>query len=261
MDVDAGSARLNRPGVREDLLFEVVTNELRTPVITELVLQPATDRIDYLPGQYLLVGDVDYERPVRSYSIANSPRTDGTVSLLVTLVTTGETSSWLHRVEPGEELLLSGPYGTFVAEPETSDPVLYLAGGSGLAPIRALIEAALGSARPPSMTLVFSARAPNDLIDHDRLRQWDADHPEFHYARTLTRADGPPPIGHIPDILEGLVPTLDRHRVYVAGGSGFVAACAEAARRHGAAPGRVFTEEFFVDPQPWGAARAGSDGR
>ena len=179
----------------------------------------------------------------------------------MTRIPDGELSPWLHQIESDCQLLLSGPYGSFVADPDASDPVLYLAAGSGLAPIRALIEAGLASQRPPPMTLLFSARTPADLIDNARLERWDAEHPEFRYLRTLTRAAGPPPIGRISAILAGLLPRLERHRVYIAGDSGFVAACADAARRHGAAPELVFSEEFFVEPQPWGAARVESDGR
>jgi len=246
---------------QEDALFTVVARQLRTPVIVELVLRPTGPHIDFLPGQYVLVGDVGYERTPRSYSVANAPRSDGTVTLLVTRIPDGEISPWLHQVEPGCELLLSGPYGSFVADPDASDPVLYLAAGSGLAPVRALLEAGLARRRPPPMTLLFSARTLADLIDNERLERWAAEHPEFRYLRTLTRVAGPPPIGRIPAILADLLPRLERHRVYIAGDSGFVVACADAARRHGAAPERVFSEEFFVEPQPWGAARVESAGR
>jgi CDP-4-dehydro-6-deoxyglucose reductase, E3 len=244
---------------REDVPFTVVAHQLRTPVVVELELRPTGPRIDFQPGQYVLVSDVGYERTPRSYSIANAPRSDGTVTLLVTRIPDGELSSWLHQIETGCQLLLSGPYGSFVADPDASDPVLYLAAGSGLAPVRALIEAGLARRRHPPMTLLFSARTPADLIDNEQLERWDADDPEFRYLRTLTRAAEPPPTGRIPAILAGLLPRLERHRVYIAGDSGFVAACADAAHRHGAAPELLFSEEFFVQPQPWGTARVESE--
>ncbi|MGH3226742.1 MAG: hypothetical protein ACRDPY_50040, partial [Streptosporangiaceae bacterium] len=66
--------------------------------------------------------------------------------LLVTRVPGGQLSSWVHDVlRPGGRVLLSGPYGSFVATPGEPGPVLLLAGGSGLAPVRALAEAALPS--------------------------------------------------------------------------------------------------------------------
>ena len=237
----------------DDVTYTVTATRQVTAVIAELVLRPAGSGIDYRPGQYVLVGDTDYRRPVRSYSIANAPRANGELTLLVTRVAGGELSTWLHQLEQGEQVLLSGPYGTFVDDLMEPGPRLYLAGGSGLAPVRALIEAAVAGISPPPMTLLFSARSHGDLIDDAQLRRWDHDYEQFRYLATLTRAPGPPPVGHVPDVLTDLLPRLDRHRVYIAGGCGFVAACDTAVRRHGAAPGRVFTEEFFADPRPWAA--------
>ncbi len=56
-------------------------------------------------------------------------------------------------------------------------------------------------------------------------------------------------------ILGGWFPDLSGWRVYIAGSAGFVTACAAAARACTAAPGRVYTEEFFTEPQPWRAAQ------
>lgn len=235
----------------DDVPFVVCATRRVTPVIVELQLRPVAAEVGYQPGQYVLVGDSDYARPVRSYSLANAPRPDGAVSLLVTRVPGGELSTWLHGIREGEELLLSGPYGTFVDDLREPGPRLYLAGGSGLAPVRALLEAALTLPSPPPMTLLFSARTSADLIDDEQLRRWNDEHEQFRYLRTLTREPGPPPVGRVPDVLPDLAPRLNRHRVYIAGGSGFVATCDAAVRRQGAVAGRVFTEEFFADPRPW----------
>jgi NAD(P)H-flavin reductase len=105
------------------------------------------------------------------------------------------------------------------------------------------------------VVLFFSARTQRDLIDDERFRGWQRRHPGFRYLRTLTRADGPPPVGRIPVILAGWFPDLSGWRVYIAGAPGFVTACAAAARACGARPGQVYTEEFFTEPQPWGAAQ------
>lgn len=236
--------------LQEDVPFSVSACSLRTPVIVELLLRPVSEHLGFTPGQYVLVGDVNYDRPVRSYSIANAPRPDGAMTLLVTKIPGGELSTWLHQLRPGEKLLLTGPYGSFIDRSEAAGARLYLAGGSGLAPVRALIEDAMARPSPPLMTLLFSARTERDLIDDAGLRSWDDEHKQFRYLRTLTRATGPPPVGHVPDVLADLFPTLDGHRVFIAGNSGFVSACEATVRRHGASAGHVFTEEFFTDPDP-----------
>jgi CDP-4-dehydro-6-deoxyglucose reductase, E3 len=107
----------------------------------------------------VLLGDPGAELVVRSYSIPNAPRRDGLITLLVTRVPGGQVSAWVHDVpRPGDRVLLSGPYGSFTATPGEPGPVLYLAGGSGLAPVRALAETALWGRTPAPAALLFLAR-------------------------------------------------------------------------------------------------------
>jgi CDP-4-dehydro-6-deoxyglucose reductase len=242
--------------IADDAQFTVSAKRQRTPVITELLLRPAGAPLRYQPGQYVLLGDPDGELVVRSYSIANAPRRDGLISLLVTRVPGGQLSGWVHdALRRGDRVLLSGPYGSFTAASGEPGPVLFLAGGSGLAPVRALAQAALRRRTHAPVVLFFSARTQRDLIDDQRFRSWQRHHPGFRYLRTLTRADGPPPAGRIPAILGDWFPDLSGWRVYIAGAPGFVTACAMAARTCGARPCRVHTEEFFTEPRPWGAAQ------
>jgi len=174
--------------------YRVLYTERRTPTIIELWLRPAAGALDYLPGEYVLLEDRDHAVPPRSYSIANAPRPDGLISLLVTSVPDGETSSWVHeRLRVGEEVSISGPYGTFVDDPTSTTPCLFLTAGSSVAPVRALIEAALSAGADRSLTLIFSARTEADVIDRERFAGWQARHPQFRFIRTLTRAAGPAP--------------------------------------------------------------------
>lgn len=238
--------------VEVDLEHAVVALERRTPVIVELTLRPAGPPLGYVPGQYVLLGDVEHEVAERSFSIGNAPRPSGELTLLVTEIPGGEASAWIHRrLRVGDTVLVSGPYGSFVADPESDAPALYLAGGSGLAPVRALAEAAVTAGRPREATLFFSARTEADVIDAERFARWERERPGFRFLRTLTRAGGPPPIGRIPGLLPGLFPDLGRHDVFVAGAAGFVDGCAEAARACGVRPGRLHTEAFFEEPRPW----------
>ncbi|MDQ2894108.1 MAG: FAD-binding oxidoreductase [Actinomycetota bacterium] len=230
--------------------YEVLGIERHTPTIVELLLRPVAGTLEYLPGEYVLLEERDHNILPRSYSIANAPRTDGLISLLVTRVPGGETSTWVHELRVGEQVKISGPYGTFVDDPTSTAPALFLAAGSGLAPIRALLEAAVLACVRSSLTLIFSARTEADVIDAERFEAWQARHPRLCFIRTLTRGAGPPPHGRIPELLPTLYQNLDGHDVFIAGGSGFVLACATAADVLGAPLARVHTEVFFTEPQP-----------
>ncbi|MGH7692173.1 MAG: FAD-binding oxidoreductase [Candidatus Dormibacteria bacterium] len=231
--------------------FTVVAKSMATPRMALLCLRPLQSKLTFAAGQYVVLTDASGVLPPRSYSIANAPRQDGTIDLLVSAVESGETSGWiLNRLAVGEEASLAGPYGNFTIGPQDSGPRLYLAGGAGLAPILALLEDTLERARLAAW-LIFSARTEVDVACRERLLEWQASWPWFRFLRTLTRAEGPPPLGRIPTILPGLFPKLDGYSIFSAGGPGFVDACAAAAIRLGAAEGRVHTEAFFSEPQPW----------
>lgn len=230
--------------------YRVLGIERRTPTIVEVLLWPVAGTLEYLPGEYVLLEDRDHNVLPRSYSIANAPRSDGLISILVTRVPGGQTSTWVHDcLRVGHVVSISGPYGSFVDDPTATAPALFLAAGSGLAPIRSLIEAALSASTRPSWTLIFSTRTEADVIDRDHFEAWQAQHPQFCFIRTLTRGVGPPPHGRIPDLLSALYGELSPHDIFIAGAPGFVLACAAAVDALGARGGHVYTEVFFVEPQ------------
>jgi CDP-4-dehydro-6-deoxyglucose reductase, E3 len=237
-----------------ELPYVVVEIERRTSTVVEVWLSPREQPITHLPGQYVLLEDVGRGLPPRSYSVANAPRKDALVSLFVTRVPDGQLSRWVYdRMRVGDEVTLSGPYGTFVADRFQTGPVLYLAAGSGLAPIRALVEAAVEERPLRSSMLVFSARTEADVLDGAHLARLAIEYPGFRFVRTLTRGSGPPPHGRIPAILPGLRGKLDGYEVFIAGAPAFVRECAAVSERLGARRACVHTESFFVDeplPRP-----------
>lgn len=255
----------------EDVEFVLTRRRWCTPVVAELTLSVSEHAMDFAPGQYVLLQDEQRTVPVRSYSAANAPRTDGALVFLVTAVPGGPTSTWLASdAAIGSRVLVSGPYGTFVADPTHDGPTLYLAGGSGLAPARSLLEALTAAAPFPGPagerkaageqrargrhTLLFSARTPADVIDEEIFSGLARAHPWFRYVRTLTRAEGSgaaPPLGRVPEVLPALLPDLSQYAVYISGSPGFVAACTRTATLLGVHPGRLHTEEFYAEPAPW----------
>jgi CDP-4-dehydro-6-deoxyglucose reductase len=241
-------------GRAEDLEFTVLARTPRTSNIVELELCPAGGRLVYQPGQYVLICDRGHTVPARSYSVANAPDPLGRISLLVTDVPGGETSAWIHRgLHVGEGLLVSGPYGTFVADPTSQAPVLCLAAGSGLAPIRALAQDAVPCAGAEWFTVLFFARTPAGVLDRERFASWQRKCSGFRFESILTEQAGEPPQGRSPVPLPARFGDLSGHEVFVAGAPGFVADCVLAARALGVRPGHLHTEEFFEDPRPWNA--------
>lgn len=232
--------------------YVVLGNTAVTPVIREVRLAPLDSPLVYRPGQYVLLGDAQRQVPQRSYSIADAPSQDGGISLLVTKVPGGPTSTWVHEtLRTGDQVIVEGPYGTFMVDDKMAGPLLLLGAGSGLAPIRAIAEAALRERPDRDITLFFSARTERDLIDEPDLLQWARDDRSFRYLRTLTRSAVAATTGRIPGLLPQLIDMAGDCQVFIAGPPGFVVDCAHAAVALGADPAYVHTEEFFQDPQPW----------
>jgi NAD(P)H-flavin reductase/hemoglobin-like flavoprotein len=159
---------------------EVVQHELRGPDLAVLTIKP-DQPLRYAPGQYVAVQVPRWPRVWRNFSIANAPRENGLIDLHVRAVPGGLVSgSLVHRVRPGDTLLLGQPRGEMTAPQDPDREMLCVAGGTGLAPIKAIIEAVIGgsrSSRHPRIGLLYGARTENDLYDLQALRVLESAHP------------------------------------------------------------------------------------
>ncbi len=242
---------------RTDVPFVVVDKIPRTGRIVELRLRPMGEPLRYWPGQYLQLGQTSAGAPPRCYSIANAPKPDGEISLLISRVEDGTTSGWVHdTLQPGDRVFASGPFGTFVGDAAIDTPVVCLAAGSGLAPILALTDAALRRGFPHPVTLVFSAPTEDAELLTGLTSWWEATHSNFKAITTFTREapEGAAYTGRIPTILEGLFGDLASTSIFIAGSPAFVDDCKEAAHSLGAQADLVHSEgyvtQFIPEPPP-----------
>ena len=174
---------------------------------------------DYLAGQWLklyLPGGID-----RDYSIANAPGVRGAarIELLVTLVDGGPGSSALHGMPIGTEIESLGPSGLFVREDaEASLPALFVGTGSGVAPLRAMLEAM--PAPPSQAVLLFGCRTTDDLMFESEWRERALFHASFRFEPTLSRATDAwhGRRGYVQTHLGALLPAMpDGTHVYICG--------------------------------------------
>lgn len=243
----AGAARAGDHPVRT-YRYRVETLRVASPVVLEIALVPVAAAVPYLPGQYVMLG-VQEGIPERAYSIANAPRPDGHIRLLVTRYEDGVTSTWIHRhLERGAEVTLTGPFGTLVADPTQNGPVLLLAAGCGIAPIEAIAESMVSSQPHRPVTLLFSGRTPAYALHRARLEDLQRRHEQFDYVLTLTRDRSAPWHRRVPDMLGKIVDDLQSWEVFVAGTEDFVRACLDDVVKRGVPPTSVHTEEFYADP-------------
>jgi ferredoxin-NADP reductase len=205
------------------------------------------------PGQHLdlrLTAEDGYQAQ-RSYSIASATMPDGSVEITVERVPDGEVSPFMHdSVVVGDRMELRGPIGGyFVWDGSMPDPLLLVAGGSGVVPLMAMLRqrAAVGPQAPT--TLVYSSRTFDDVIYRDEIDSLAAHNDGLRVIETLTRSQ--------PPSWKGLSRRIDRDMLssalagqtaqpvaYICGPTPLVEAAAENLVGLGMSPSRVRTERF-----------------
>jgi ferredoxin-NADP reductase len=186
----------------------------------------------------------------RSYSIASAPE-PSTVELTVQAVDGGEVSPYLVEVAgPGDQFELRGPVGGYFTWSTTlTDPVLLVAGGSGVVPLMAMIRtrAMVGSRTP--FRLVYSTRTPADAFYVDELARRVRDDQGLDVSWVYTRAappGWPTPPGRVDaaTLVRAGWPASFQPACYVCGPTGFVEAVADLLVSAGHATDRIRTERF-----------------
>jgi ferredoxin-NADP reductase len=221
-------------------VVEGVTESART---TSLVLD-AADWPGHLAGQHVdvrLTADDGYQAQ-RSYSIASAPE-DEHLMITVQRLDDGEVSPYLTTLRPGDEFELRGPIGGyFVWEEALGGPLLLVAGGTGVVPLRAMLRHHRAIASDVPVRLLYSARTRSALVYRGELTENETtitltdERPEGWTGRT-GRIDS--------DFLAGTAwPPAERPLVYVCGPTGFVEAVADDLVTLGHDPSRIRTERF-----------------
>jgi ferredoxin-NADP reductase len=240
----AGAALLGR---LTWLAAEVVDAAQETPRVRTLVLE-ADGWTGHRAGQHVdvrLTAEGGYQAE-RSYSIASAPGEPLTIT--IELLDDGEVSPYLvEEVRDGDRFELRGPIGGYFVWDGSGDaPVLLIAGGSGVVPLRSMIRhrAAIGSSTPTR--LLYSSRSWDDVIYRAELEE-PADGLEvFH---TLTRSQPPGWTGYARRIDAEMLgevawPASEEPRVFICGSTRFVDVAADGLVAMGYPPQSIRTERF-----------------
>ncbi len=148
---------------------------------------PANERLQFLPGQYLDILLKDGSR--RSFSMGNAPHDDEFVQLHIRHVPGGSFTDHVFGTMKERDILrFEAPFGTFFLRDESDKPIVFVASGTGFAPIKAIIESAFKRAVARPMTLYWGGRRPKDLYMSQLCEQWAKDHPGLKYVPVISDA-------------------------------------------------------------------------
>lgn len=208
--------------------------------------------MEFAPGQYVQVDSKPYdgveEVVSRAYSISSLPSEKGVLELIVRLVPGGVCSTFLHKhVKEGDELTLSGPFGDFYLR-EGADELLFIAGGSGLAPIKSMVLDILKKGLPKRMTFFFGAVRKRDLYYVDFFTELQEKYPNFRYIPALSDPgpddDWNGEIGLITEVVARHVSDGQNKHAYLCGSPGMINACVDVLTKIGIDEERIFYDKF-----------------
>ncbi len=224
---------------------EVLQHERRSIDIAVVQVRPHTE-LDYVPGQSLAVESSLRPRVWRYYSPANAPRDNGTIELHVRLVEGGQVSAALvQSLRPGDHLRLGSPVGNrLVLDPDDRSDLLLLAGGTGLAPLRALVEQVALEGGRRRVSLYVGARMTHHLYDLPALSRLEQ---SYSWLTVVPAVSDDPTYqgdrGHLVDVALKQGSWTD-HQVYVCGSPIMVAGTLDRLGAAGISPSAVHFEDF-----------------
>jgi CDP-4-dehydro-6-deoxyglucose reductase len=206
---------------------------------------PANERLQFLAGQYIEFILKDGTR--RSFSMANPPHDDEFLQLHVRHVPGGTFTDHVFGAMKERDILrFEGPLGSFFLQ-ESAKPIVFVASGTGFAPIKAIVEDALKKGVDRPMTLYWGARRPKDLYLNDLPLRWAAEHAHFKYVPVIS--DALPEdawqgrTGFVHRAVMADFDDLSGHQVYACG----VPIMVESARRDFTHERKLPLDEFYAD--------------
>ena len=228
-------------------------------VMRVLIALPDEGRIEFRAGQYINILLDDGER--RAFSFANPPHENAQIELHVRRIPGGRfTGHVFEGMRVGDTVRFEGPLGSFTLR-ESTRPILFIAGATGFAPVKSIVEDAFrrGVRRP--MRLYWGVRRRADLYMLEQVRAWEREHPQFTVVPVLS---DPQPqdewtgrTGLVHEAILADFGDLRDYEVYVCGSVKMVEAAVPAFLSHGLSEGACFSDAFV----PSATRLAGESGR
>jgi NAD(P)H-flavin reductase/hemoglobin-like flavoprotein len=223
----------------------VVACEHRAFDISVLFVKP-DPLVDFIPGQSVAIECPSRPRLWRYYSMANAPRQDGLLEFHVRLVDGGSVSMALTSSSiVNAEIRLGPPVGVLtLSQPLSDRNLLFIAGSTGLAPLKSMLDHLTTLQQPPDVHLFFGARTVDGLYDLESLEKLAAQHAWLTLTPVVTgesRFSGV--TGSLPDVVARHGDWSDRE-AYVVGPSDMVKEAAARLRSAGVAEEQIHIEDF-----------------
>ncbi len=170
-----------------DFVGVVSKIETLTPRIKSIFLAIENDGLEFQAGHYINLFIPGLEDHPRAFSIASPPSEKYLIELNVALVDGGKGTTWLHNeLKVGDEIRFSGPYGRFFVRESSPEPMIFLAGGSGLSSPKSMILSLFEQGETRPITFIYGARNQAELYYRELFEELATEHPNFTYVPVLS---------------------------------------------------------------------------
>ena len=160
-----------------------------TSTVKHFVLEyPKEADSSFVAGQFMMVHlEKDGKPHKKPYSIASSPSLKGKVELCIKLVEGGYVSTWFFGLKVGDTIHTSLPYGFFTIREPWTDNLVFVGTGTGVAPLRGMIQNLYEKGCTKDIWLIFGNRYETDILYENEWRELERAHKNFHFIPTVSR--------------------------------------------------------------------------
>lgn len=216
-------------------------------VMRVMLSLPADKTLHFVAGQYINILLPDGQR--RAFSFANPPQRSGHIELHIRLIPGGKFTTYAFtQMKVGDELRFEGPLGSFYLR-ESDLPIIFVAGATGFAPVKSIIEDAFHRNLRRPMLLYWGVRHLQDLYMMELARRWQQEHDNFKFVPVLSE---PLPedqwsgrSGLVHEAILADFPNLQGYEVYVCGSAKMVDAAFPAFLQQGLTEDYCFSDAFL----------------
>lgn len=229
---------------------KVVALDDATHDIKRVRLRIAGEPLAFTAGQYVQVSVAG--APTRDYSMANVPGEDE-LEFHIRRIPGGKASERITaRLAVGDTVMLRGPFGSAYLREDHSGPILAIAGGSGLAPIKAIVETALANGLRQPIHLYFGVRRRADLYLVDHFERIAAAHANFRFEPVLSQESDATAwrAGLVTDAIAADLRDLDGWKAYLAGPPAMIDVAGPLLQARGLASEDLHADIFFTSELP-----------
>jgi Na+-transporting NADH:ubiquinone oxidoreductase subunit F len=208
--------------------------------------------IDYIPGQYVQLLTPVYEKSseevYRAYSISSDPADKNSIELIIRLVPGGICTTYCFEyLKVGDEVKINGPYGKFCLS-ESDAPIVFVAGGSGMAPIKCMLHYMKNTNNKRKAVYYFGANKVKELFCLDLMHQFESELADFRFVPVVSapgeKENWNGENGLVTQVVQKNLKNASGHEAYLCGSPGMIDASIKVLKELGVREDKIFYDKF-----------------